>query len=203
LDNSYQEHYAGLNDGELLHIAADRKNLREEAVLALDAEMARRNLTDQHARAHKRSELRQEIKETRAHQPKRKKSKYFVAQINLRWFFVGFAGALFLMFLTVRPHRPIDEWSEPILVVYMGALLAFLSVQPWVRRTLNFWISLTITCVPQLVVSHWLTVYHPAHSRGGGKGIWFLSILSGYVVGGPLFLLLRKLNPYQEAETTK
>jgi hypothetical protein len=202
LDTGFQEYYATISDDELLHIAGDRRDLREEAVLALDGEMARRGLTHEQARAKKRDELRLEIQEARADQRKRKKSKYFVTQISLRWFFIGIVGAGLLMFLTIRPHRPAYEWSEPILVVYTGFLLACLAVQPWVRRTLSFWLSLTIACVPQFIVSHWLTVYHPAQSRSGGKGTWFLSILSGYVVGGAVFLLLQKLKPSQSTQAT-
>jgi hypothetical protein len=203
LETTFQEYYASVSDEELLHIAGARGDLREVAAFALDAELARRGLTQRQVRAKKRDELRLEILEARAHQPKRKKSKYFVAQISLRWFFIGLVGAVLLMFLTVRPHRPIYEWSEPILAVYTGVLLACLAVQPWVRRTLSFWLSLTIACVPQFLVSHWLTVYHPAHSRSAGKGAWFLSILSGYVVGGAVFLLLQKLKPGQRAKAAQ
>jgi hypothetical protein len=203
LETTLQEQYAGLSDEELLHIAGDREDLLEAAAFALDAELARRSLTQKQARAKKRDELRLEILEARAHQPKRKKSKYFVAQISLRGLFIGLVGAVLLMFLTIRPRRPIYEWSEPILVVYTGVLLACLAVQPWVRRTLSFWLSLTIACVPQFVVSQWLSVYHPANSRGTAKGTWFLSILSGYVVGSTVFLLLQKLKPGQGAKAAQ
>lgn len=203
METSFREQYASLSDHELLHIAGDRRDLLVEAALALDNELARRGLTQEQVRAKKRDESRLEIQELRAHQPKRKESKYFVAQIRLRWFFIGLVGAVLLMFLTIRPHRPAYEWSEPIIVVYTGCLLACLVVQPWVRRTLSFWLSLTIACVPQFIVSHWLTVYHPAQSRGASKGTWFLSIFSGYVVGGAVFLLLQKLKPEQGAEAAR
>ena len=203
MDTSFQEHYAGISDDELLHIAGDRSDLREEAILALDAEMARRGLTYEQARAKKIEETREDIEEARDYKQRRKSSKYFVAQISLRWFFVGLLGALLLMFLTIRPHHRVYAWSEPILVVYTGSLLACLAVQPWVRRTASFWFSLAIACIPQFMVTHWLTVYHPAQSRGEGKGEWFLSILSGYVVGGTVFLLLQKLKPAADAQTTK
>jgi hypothetical protein len=203
LDTNFQEQYASLSDEELLHIAGDRRDLREEAAFALDAEMARRGLTLEQARAKRRDDLRLEIKEARAHHPKLKKSKYFVAQISLGWFFIGLVGAVLLMVLMLRTHRLLDEWSEPVLVVYTGALMGCLAVQPWVRRTLSFWLSLAISCVPQFVVSHWLTVYHPAYSRAEEKGSWFLSILAGYAVGGAVFLLLQKLKPGQETKTTQ
>lgn len=198
MNTSFHERYASLSDEELLHIAGDRRDLLEEAAVALDAEMARRCLTHQQARAKKRDELRSEIKEVRAHHEKRNKSKYFVSQMNLRAYFLGLVGLVVLMFLTLRSHRLRDEWAEPILFVYLGALIACLAVQPWVRRTLSFWLSLAVASIPQFVVGHLLTVYHPAHSRGEFKGSGFLSMLTGWIVGSAMFLLLQKLNPGQE-----
>jgi hypothetical protein len=130
LEMNFQEQYASLSDEELLHLASDRGDLREIAAFALDTELARRGLTQKQVRTKKRDELRQEIQEARAHKPKRKKSKYLLTQINLRWFFVGLVGAVLLMFLTIRPHHRVYEWSEPILVVYTGCLMAIVAVQP-------------------------------------------------------------------------
>lgn len=200
MGTDFQEQYANISDGELLLIAGDRKDLREEAAFALDAEMAKRGLTLQQARATKRAVAREEIKEARAHRPK-KKSKYFVAQMNLGWFFAGLVGLGLLLFLTLRhPHGLPDEWSEPVAVVYCGALIACLAVQPWLRRTANFWFSLAVSCIPQFFISHWLVLHHPAHSRGDSKGAWSLSIPAGYLVGGALFLMLQRLKPREEPE---
>jgi hypothetical protein len=69
LDLSFQEQYANLSDEELLHIAGDRRDLREEAVFVLDAEMARRGLTHEQARAKKRDGLRLEISMADSNQP--------------------------------------------------------------------------------------------------------------------------------------
>jgi hypothetical protein len=161
LETSFHERYASLSDEELLHIAGDRRDLLQEAADALDSEMARRGLTHEHARAKKRDELRFDIKEARAHNPKRKKSKYFVVQINLRAFFIGLAMPILLMVLSPSHQRVPDEWSWPLFVVYISALIACLAVQPWVRRTLDFWLCLVISFVPQFFVARWLTVYHP------------------------------------------
>ena len=200
METSFHEQYASLSDEELLHIAGDRRDLLPDAAVALDGEMARRGLTLEHARAKKRDELRFDIKEARAHSPKRKKSKYFVANINLRAYFIGLAGAVVLMVVTLGYHRVPEEWFWPLLVVYTSALIACLAVQPWVRRTVDFWLSLAISFVPQFAVAHWLAVYHPARSNGGAKGSAFLSMLAGYVLGGALFLLLQKVKPGQETK---
>jgi hypothetical protein len=196
LNESFRERYASLSDGELLHIAGDRRDLLEEAAVALDAEMARRGLTYHHARAKKRDELRLEIDEAGAHHPKRNKSKYFVAHMNLRAYFIGLVGLVLLMILAFHYRVP-DEWFWPLFTVCLGALIACLAVQPWLRRTLSFWLSLVVSFVPQFFVAHWLAVYHPAHSRAEVRGSGFLSLLSGYLLGGALFLLLQKLKPGQ------
>jgi hypothetical protein len=203
LDTGFQEQYAGLSDDELLHIAADRRDLLEQAAIALDVEMARRSLTFEHARAKKREHRRREFEEMSAHIAKRKKSKYFVAHINLPVFFAGLAGEVLIMVLLPGGHRIHDEWMWPIIVVYLGALLTILSVQSWVRRILGFWISLVVSFVPQFFVAHWLAIYHPDHSRGGEKGSAILSLLAGYAVGIPLFLLLQKLKPSPGAQPTE
>jgi cation transport ATPase len=203
LDTSFHERYAGLSDQELLHIAGDRKDLLEEAAVALDAEMARRDLTHKQARAKKRDKLRAHIKEARTHHPKRNKSKYFVAQMNLRAYFIGLVGLVLLMFFTLGHRHVSEEWSWPLFVVYVGVLIACLVVQPWVRRTLSFWLSLAVSCVPQFVVAHWLTVHYPAHSNSEAKGLAFLSMFAGYFLGVPLFVLMQKFRPEQGTKTTQ
>jgi len=203
LNTKFHERYASLSDEELLQIAGDRRDLVEEAAVALDAEMAQRGLTHAQARAKKRDGLRLEIKEARAHHPKRNKSKYFEAQLNLRAFFLGLVGLVLLMFFTLGHHHVPDEWSFPLFVVYLGILMACLAVQPWVRRTLSFWLSLAISCLPQFVISHWLNVYHPAHSLGETKGSAFLSLLVGYLLGGGVFVLLQRLKPGQGTKATE
>jgi lysylphosphatidylglycerol synthetase-like protein (DUF2156 family) len=203
VDTSFQERYAGLSDEELLHIAGNRRELLEQAAVAVDAEMARRGLTFEQARAKKREHRRREFEEMSTHIAKRNKSKYFVAHINLPVFFAGLAGEVLLMVLLPSGHRVQDEWMRPLIVVYLGALLAILSVQSWVRRTLSFWISLVVSFVPQFFVARWLAVYHPDHSRSGEKGSAMLSLLAGYAVAVPLFLLLQKLKPSQGAQAAE
>jgi hypothetical protein len=197
LEANFREQYASLSNEELLQIAGDRRDLLEEAAVALDVEMARRGLTLKQARAKKRDELRLDIEEARAHHPKRNKSKYFEAQINLRAYLLGLIGLVLLMFVTLGHYRVPEEWSFPLFVVYLGALMACLVVQPWVRRTPSFWFSLAISCVPEFVISRWLNVYHPAHSLGETKGSAFLSLLVGYFLGGSVFVLIQKIKPRQ------
>src|SRR5580698_3846438 len=124
VETSFDERYASLSDEELLHIAGDRRDLLPEAGAALDIEMARRGLTHEHARAKKRDELRLDIEEVPSHNPKRKKSKYLVTQMNLPAYFIGLAVPVLLMVLSPNHHRVPDEWTWPLFVVYISALLA-------------------------------------------------------------------------------
>jgi hypothetical protein len=203
LEENFKAQYASLGDEELLHIAGDHRDLRPEAVSALDVELARRSLTQKHVRAKKRDEFRQEIQEVRAHQPKRNKLKYFVAQINLSEFFIGFAGLMLCVIVTFKSHRLWDEWQDSIFFVQLDSLIAFLAVQPWVRKSLGFWVSLIVASVPQILVGHWLTVYHPTRTTAGLKGTGFLSMLAGWIVGVPLFLLLQRLKRKQDVENNR
>ena len=202
METSFPEHYASLNDDELLHIAGDRKDLLKEAAVALDVEMARRGLTHEHAQTRKRDYLRLEFEEARGNRRKRKKSKYFVAQINLPAYFIGLVVLLLLMFLTLGHHRVPDEWSWPLIVVYVGALIACLAVQPWVRQTLSFWFSLAVSFFPQFVVARWLAVSHPTYPSSATKGSALVSIIPGYLLGIVLFRLLQRLKPGQEPKAT-
>jgi len=138
----------------------------------------------------RREELRWDLKDAKARQPKPIITKYIVAQINLRAFFWGFVGLLALMFFRQR-----DEWSEPLFFVYMEVLIACLAVQPWVRRTPSFWFSLAISCVYQFVIGHWLSVYHPAFVP--------LSLLAGYAFCAAVFVLLQKLKPEADGSSNK
>lgn len=201
-NTSFREQYASLSDDELLHIAGDRRDLMPEAAVELDAEMARRSLTHEHVRARKRDELRFDIREARAHNPKRNKSKYFVAQMDLRACLIGLAVPVLLMVISPSHDLFSDELGWPLYVVYISALLACLAVQPWVRRTCAFWLCLAISFVPQFVVARWLAIYHPTGTDSGMKGSAFLSMLAGYVLGGVLFLILQKLKPEQKTEAS-
>jgi hypothetical protein len=122
--------------------------------------------------------------------------------IVIRAYFIGLAGLALLMAVTLSHHRVPDELSWPLFVVYLSALIACLAVRPWVRRTVSFWLCLAISFVPQFLVARWLAIYHPTDSSSGEKGSAFLSMFAGYLLGGALFLLIQKLKPAQETDST-
>jgi hypothetical protein len=101
-----------------------------------------------------------------------------------------------LMFFHLVP----EEWLFPILSVYIGALFAIAVVQPWLRQTSRFWISLVVSCAVQLLVGHWLSVHLALQTKAELKGARVLTIVPGYVVGVLSFLLLQKLEPERGPE---
>jgi hypothetical protein len=196
---NFQANYATLSDDELLAIGAGRADLVREAAFALDSEVARRGLSYQEARTRKRQAARLEFKEATRHHRARKRSKYFVASLN-GWMLLLIAlGIPMLFFVLMFSHLVPEKWSFPILTVSMGGVIAVSAVQPWLRQTVSFWISLVASCTVQLLVGHWISAYLAPQSRGESKGAVSLAIVSGYAVGIPLFRLLQKLEPSQES----
>jgi len=199
---NFQENYAGLGDDELLLIAASRADLVPEAALAMDSELARRGLSYQEACAKKREVARLEIKEARRHDPSRKGSKYFVVRANGWMLLLLVLGQSLLALALVFLHLVPEVWEFPILTVYMGAVIAVSVVQPWLRQTASFWISLAVSCAVQLLVGCWISVHLAPQTRGELKGAAVLPILPGYAVGTVLFLLLQKLEPREGPRST-
>jgi hypothetical protein len=83
----------------------------------------------------------------------------------------------------------------------MGALLAIGGVQPWLRRSSNFWISLVIAIVVQLLLGFWISWHVPMQSRNGMKGAGFLTLAVGYAAGAGVFVLLQKLRPNSKPQS--
>lgn len=185
---SFEEHYAGLSDEELLMIAANRTDLVHEASVALDAEMARRGLSYQQARAKKRQVARFEYKEDTKHS---KASKYFLK--NLDWGMFLFGVPLIFLSLTTFYFLP-AEWNIPIFETSLGVVAAVSIVRPWLYRTVSFWLSLVIACTVQLLVGHWLNVRDATQSRHDIGGVGNLTIIAGWLVGAFVFFLIQRLN---------
>jgi hypothetical protein len=190
---NFQDAYAQMSDDELLTIAASRADLVPEATLALDSEMARRELTNQDVRAKKREVERLDIQEARRHRPSRKASKYFVSKMNGWMLLLLAVGVPALVLTLLFTHLVPEEWCFPILEVCMGAVIAVSVVQPWLRQTVSFWISLVVSCAVQLVIGYWISVHLAPQTGGELKGGAVLSIVPGYAAGIGLYRLLQKL----------
>jgi hypothetical protein len=196
----FQENYAAISDEELLVIAAGRSDLVQEAAAAMDSEMARRGLSYREARAKHREVTRQEYRETTRHRRPPKASKYFVARMNGWALLLVALGVPLLVFLLVDSHVVPGVWDLPVLAASMGAVIAVAAVQPWLKRTASFWLSLVVSGAVQLFVGRWISMHQSLHSRNALKGGVFLAILAGYAVGVVLFLLVRRLNLKQESQ---
>ena len=195
---SFQEHYASLSDDELLAIAAGRADLIQGATVALDSEMARRGLTYQEARARKREIARLEMKEVRRHRLSPRGTKYFAARTN-GWMLLLLTVGVPLLVISLSALKLVrEEWDLPILAACMGAVIAISAVQPWLRQTVSFWLSVVISCTVQLFVGHWISVHQAPHSGRALKGAVFLAIVVGYAGGAAAFLLLQKPRPTRE-----
>jgi len=141
-----------MSDDELLMTAASRAHLVPEAAHLLDSEMSQRGLSYQEAHAKKRDVTHFEIQEARRHSPSKKASQYFVARAN-GWMLLSVAvGSPALMIGLMVFHLVPEEWLFPILSVCMGALIAIGVVQPWLKKTSSFWISLFVSCAVQSIV---------------------------------------------------
>jgi hypothetical protein len=102
-------------------------------------------------------------------------------------------GVLLLVLALMFFHLVPGEWDFPILAVCLGAVIAVSTVQPWLRQTGSFWISLLVSSAVQLLVGYWISVHLAPQTRGELKGAAVLAIVPGYAVGTVLFLLLQKL----------
>lgn len=201
MDTDVQKRDVRISDKELPPNAGDREDLREEVHAALNAERARRGMTHDPSQAKQRDELLLELEDPAAHPPKPEESKSFGSYVDAGPLFVVVVLSVIMVFLHPNPVQvDLPEWSQFVYPCLLGALYACIGVRLWVRQTLSFWLSLAIACVPQVAVSRWLIMNHPWNSTSQGIGALFVSILSGYVVGVPVFLLLQRLKPGQENE---
>jgi len=166
----------------------------------MDSEMARRRLSYQEAHAKKRDVFRQEIKEARKHRSSKKPSTYFVAKANGWMLLLVAVGSPLLVIGLMVFHLVPQEWLFPILSVCMGALIPIGIVQPWLRKTSSFWISLVVSCAVQLTVGYWISVHLAPQTSSELKRAGFLTIIPGYAVGILSFFVLQKLEPRQDSQ---
>jgi O-antigen ligase len=95
-------------------------------------------------------------------------------------------------------HLIPEPWVIPVLTACIGLAIGISIVQPWLRRTLSFWLALAVTCAVQLFVAYWIDVRAVLLRGSNAKGAGLLSLFVGFAVGVPLFYLLQKLKPSQE-----
>jgi hypothetical protein len=197
---NFQEEYARLPEEELLQIASDRHHLLPEAAVAMDSELARRGLTYETARAQERQAARREYREFRRRRPSPKITKYLVPRAN-GWMLLLLALGTPALVLSLWGLHVIPEpWVLPVLTAAIGLAIGISIVQPWLRRTLSFWLSLAVACAVQLLAACWIGAHTNLLAGNNMKGAGFLSLFVGYAVGVPLFFLLQKLKPNKDPQ---
>jgi hypothetical protein len=197
---NFQEEYARLRDEELLQIASDRRHLLPEAALAMDTELANRRLTYEMACTQKRQAARREYREFQRRRPSPKITKYLVPRPT-NWTPLLLTLGTSALVLSLWGFHVIPEpWVFPILTACLGMVMGICMVQPWLRRTLSFWLSLAVACMVQLLVARWIGAHTTLLAGSSTKGPGFLCLLVGYAVGVPLFFLLQKLKPSQQPQ---
>jgi hypothetical protein len=122
---------------------------------------------------------------------------YFVRQIRGRWLLLLLAPILLIPLLSF-PSIVSEAWLLPIIFAFCGVVIAISGVQPWLRQTRSFWLSLPVVFIVNLLVGHRIVVDLAPQSRNELKGAAFLAILAGYAVGVPIFLVLQKTMPKRE-----
>lgn len=197
---NFHEEYARLSDEELLVIAADRRDLLPEASVAMDSELARRGLSYEQAHAKKRQVLRTEFDEIQRRR-RRKPSRYFVARLN-GWVILAIALLPAALAISLEGfHLVSEEWGFSIMAAGMGLLIAVGAVQPWVRRTSSFWVSLLVAIAVQLLLGRWISGHTSLRGRNSMKGAGFLTLAVGFGAAILLFRLLEKLRPQEGPQT--
>jgi hypothetical protein len=197
---NFQEEYARLRDEDLLQIASDRHHLLPEAAMTMDSELARRGLTYETARAQKKQAARREYREFRRHRPAPKITKYLVPRAN-GWMLLLLALGTPALVLSLWGLHVIPEpWVLPVLAASIGFSTGITIVQPWLRRTLSFWLALAVACIVQLFVARWIDARTDLLAGNSMKGAGLLSLFVGYAVAVPLFFLLQKLEPSKDPQ---
>jgi hypothetical protein len=191
---NFSENYAHLTNNELLMAAASRADLIQEAAIAMDSEMVQRGLSYEDAHAKKKRVARLQIREARKRRRSPKGTRYLVAEVRGRWMLLLLSPTLLIILLSF-PKIVSEQWLLPIIFAAFGLVSAISGVQPRLRRTRSFWLSLPLGFIVQLLIGHLIIVRLIPHSRSQLKGAAFLAIFAGYAVGVPLFLLLEKANP--------
>src|SRR5438309_10465492 len=104
---------------------------------------------------------------------------YFVRQIRGRWLLLLLSPTLLIPLLSF-PNVVSEEWLLPMIFAAYGFVCAVSAVQPWLRQTRSFWLSLPVGCIVQLVVGHVINVRLAPQSRHELWGAAFLAIFAGY-----------------------
>jgi hypothetical protein len=172
----FSTEYSQRSDDELLHLATQRHSLTTEAVIALDVELRRRNLTESDRVEHRKFEKRQEQREFRSRRRKILGKRQF-SWLELLWTFGAMAVIAGAYIALPKQYHLRTEWEEAAVC----AVIAFVTITVGWRslwRDIAFWMALILTSAIQLAVVHAWAQRAGELSRGAGK----LATLLGFVL---------------------
>ena len=172
----FSEEYARRSDDELLQLATQRHQLTEEAVIALDAELHRRKLTECDRVKHQKLVKHQERREYKVHRRKIFGKRQF-SWLELLSAFAAMGAIAWAYFSLPKRYQLKPDWEEAAVCVVIASTLVIVGWRPlW--REITFWIALILSSATQLAVAHAWVQRAGKLSRGAGK----LATLLGFVL---------------------
>lgn len=147
----FSTEYSRKTDEELLQLASDRDDLLEDAAVALDAELRRRNLTDSALIEHQTFIKQQEEQEWKVQ--RRKRSGTFSDRRSLLDALVAFVfGGLILLAYRAIPtqYQLKPDWEQSAASVLAASTAVIYFMGAW--RRVEFWVALDISSLIHLLV---------------------------------------------------
>lgn len=188
--NDFSTEYSELTDDEILHIAAERRSLKPEAALALDAELRRRHLS-----ASDQLELQKFVKRQQHREFRNRHRKRFGKRDAFTWrqallAFAVMAPIMVAYFALPKRYHLKPSWEEAAADAIIVSVIVIIGRRSlW--RDILFWIALLLSSTIQLVLVHsWVEREGPP-SRGAGKGALILALILFFVIYGGLRLIRR------------
>ena len=159
--SDFSTQYADLSNEELLRIASDRASLRDEAVLALDAEMQKRKLNSSDVTKQQRIVERSVRQESRRRRRKVVGSSRSWRSSAQDWAVVLCAaiciGLISIAYQKLPPkYHFSSDWEEAAEYV-MWASVGIIAISSFFWRRIGFWISIVVsTALHALMVHAWV-----------------------------------------------
>ena len=188
--------YAKRSNDELLLLASDRDALTEEASVALDAELSRRNLTKSDQAEYQRFVHRMEGREYRRGFKSRRRKLFGVRELSLPqlfWAIVPLALILIIYFELPSRYQLKPDWEQAAACTVIATVVGVVGWRSlW--RDVAFWMALILSSAIQLVTVHaWVQRQGSPLSHGYGQAATLLGFLLWIVVYGIVGFLRRKI----------
>lgn len=190
--NDLRKEYAEQSDDGLLQLASDRASLTDEAAVALDSELSRRNLTKSDQAEHERFASRMERRQFRT----RRRKIFGKSQLSWRELLSYFAaiGVIFFVYFALpsRYHLKPD-WQEAAVCTVLASVMIVVGWRSLWRDT-GYWTALIVSSSAQLVIVHVWTRRVGELSRVAGKAATLLGFVFFLAMYGCIRLFRRKFD---------